>query len=30
VSNPNTTVEQLLDDDNIISEFKSMNPKLLE
>jgi hypothetical protein len=30
LNNPETTLEQLLDDDNIITEFKSLNPKLLE
>lgn len=30
LNSPDTTIEQLLDDDNIISEFKSLNPKLLE
>jgi len=29
-NNPDLTLEELLDDDNIISEFKSMNPRLLE
>ena len=30
LSQPDCTLEQLLDDDNILSEFKSLNPKLLE
>jgi len=29
-NNPDLTLEELLDDDNIISEFKGMNPRLLE
>jgi len=29
-NNPDLTLEELLDDDNIISEFKGMNPRVLE
>jgi hypothetical protein len=30
LNNPDTTLELLLEDDNILSEFKGMNPRLLE